>query len=107
MRQALVDSSLLARRAAGRFIELFAELCDVVLVSTDEVDEDWIINQEGACENAELMAQSMLSVLPAGFTAEPRLRGWILSLKNTFPLMTDAANEYLRTTTGPLAALAS
>ena len=223
MRKALVDSSLLARRAARRFIGLLAELYDVVLVSTDEVDEemprairnalrmrissqtlserteevleefyrwrqayeeddlwlhrqtpdplsdhrilalarmweqvrtdpddlhlaqgviihdldalftanltmvrlsdwdrmmtvlapqrrpeicrndeiiDWIINQEEACANAELMVQSMLSVLPIGFAAEPRLRGWVLSLKSTFPRMTDAANEYLRTTTG-------
>ncbi|WP_446831918.1 hypothetical protein [Candidatus Foliamicus sp.] len=223
MRQALVDSSLLARRAARRFIGLLAELHEVVLVSTDEVDEemprairnalrmrisnqsfserteealdeyfqwrqayqeddlwlhrqtpdpptdyrvfalarmweqartdpddlhlaqgviihdldalftanltmvepsdwdrimkslaperrpamcrndeiiDWIVNHEAACENAELMVRSMLSVLPEGYSAEPRLRGWLTSLKNTFPRMTDAANEYLRPTTG-------
>lgn len=223
MRQALVDSSLLARRAARRFIGLLAELYDVVLISTDEVDEempramrnvirtrissqtlsertgealeefyqwrqtyekddlwlhrqtpdppddyrffalarmweqvrtdpddlhlaqgviihdldalftanltmvtpsdwnrimmalaperrpamcrndeiiDWIVNQEDVCENAELMVQSILSVLPEGFSAEPRLRGWVTSLKNTFPRMNKAVNEYLRTTTG-------
>ena len=69
------------------------------LCQNDEII-DWIVNQEEACENAELMVQSMLSVLPEGFAAEPRLRGWISSLENTFPRMAEAANTYLRATTG-------
>ena len=69
------------------------------LCQNDEII-DWIVNQKEACKNAELMVQSMLSVLPEGFAAEPRLRGWISSLENTFPRMAEAANIYLRTTTG-------
>ena len=62
---------------------------------------DWIINQKEASNNAELMLQSMLSVLPEGYAAEARVRGWVSSLENSFPCMVEAANTYLRTTTGP------
>ena len=40
MRTALIDSSLLARKSARRFVGLLAELNDVALVSTSETEEE-------------------------------------------------------------------
>ena len=67
----------------------------------NDVIIDWIINQKGASKSAELMIHSMLSILPEGYAAEARVRGWMSSLEGSFPEMAEAANDYLRTTTGP------
>lgn len=62
---------------------------------------DWLANQKDASRNAELMIRSMLSILPEGYAAESRARGWAAALQDTFPHMVAAAKNYFQNTTGP------